>query len=164
MLKEKNISPGEQYKGAHSFKDFEGFLYKTLQGIQDPAQERPVSPSLRWLIIEFFPGPFWRNNPPSLLIFVSFILISIFIVYIIILPHSSVFLSHPRDPQRQMVFAFKLICFDRILVPISWHLIGFMSCMWFWLSYGTTSFVLDRFHVVYLQGLLYQIDFMLWTF
>ena len=49
MLQEENISPGEQYKGAHSFKDFEGFLYKTLQGIQDPAQERPVSPSLRYV-------------------------------------------------------------------------------------------------------------------
>ena len=43
----RHVFPGEQYKGAHSFKDFEGFLYKTLQGIQDPAQQRPVSPSLR---------------------------------------------------------------------------------------------------------------------
>ena len=43
----RHVLLGEQYKGAHSFKDFEGFLYKTLQGIQDPAQQRPVSPSLR---------------------------------------------------------------------------------------------------------------------
>ena len=47
MTLRRHVFLGEQYKGAHSFKDFEGFLYKTLQGIQDPAQQRPVSPSLR---------------------------------------------------------------------------------------------------------------------
>ena len=52
----RHFFAGEQYKGADSFKDFEGFLYKTLQGIQDPSQQRPVSPSLRlkqiWSFLE----------------------------------------------------------------------------------------------------------------
>ena len=72
----------------------------------------------------------------------------------IIIPHSSVFLSHPRDPQRQMVFAannlHKLIYFDRILVFILLYLIGFMSCM-------------RCFGCLMLPRLLYQTDFMLCT-
>ena len=38
---------GEQYKGGHTFKEFEAFLYLTLQGIQGREEQRGLSPTYR---------------------------------------------------------------------------------------------------------------------
>lgn len=44
---EDPLCAGDQYKGPDSFKDFESFLYATLQGVQEQEPARKPSPSLR---------------------------------------------------------------------------------------------------------------------
>ena len=41
------LCAGQQYKGPDTFKDFESFLYATLQGVQVQEPARKPSPSLR---------------------------------------------------------------------------------------------------------------------